>query len=95
MELTIDKFGRVLIPKPIRSRLNLLPGSKVLLQVNEEERSLSLQTEEFPVEQKIVYTDWGFPIIQTNAQVAEGDDFDTVAFIKETRDEYFKRKFGF
>tara|TARA_R100000789_G_C2950898_1_gene134963 strand:+ start:305 stop:568 length:264 start_codon:yes stop_codon:yes gene_type:complete len=31
MTTKIDKFGRILIPKPIRQRLGLLPGSPVSL----------------------------------------------------------------
>ncbi len=29
MEMTIDSVGRIVIPKPLRDRLGLTPGSKV------------------------------------------------------------------
>lgn len=35
MTATIDKFGRVLIPKPVRDRLGFLPGSELILDVHQ------------------------------------------------------------
>lgn len=93
MILTVDKFGRVLIPKPIRQALTLEPGSKVEISINSETKSLTMSpAREEEYESKIVYTDWGFPMIETKESLPE--DFDTVAFIKGTYEEYFDRKFG-
>jgi len=41
METTLDKFGRIVIPKPIRDELGLKPGT--VLQVREIEQSILLQ----------------------------------------------------
>ena len=35
MNVTIDKFGRVLIPKPLRDQLGLQPGAELSLDVHE------------------------------------------------------------
>ncbi len=46
MEVTLDKFGRILIPKRIRDRLGLKPGVELHLEVTEggeEGRSISLR----------------------------------------------------
>lgn len=34
MTVTIDKFGRVLIPKPLRDQLGLEPGAELSLDIN-------------------------------------------------------------
>ena len=34
MTVTLDKFGRVLIPKPVRDRLGLAPGAELSLDVS-------------------------------------------------------------
>ena len=34
MTVTIDKFGRVLIPKPLRDQLGLQPGAELSLDVH-------------------------------------------------------------
>ena len=69
------------------------PGGTVTLEVNEPYRRLSIATAELPVEQEIVYTDWGFPYIKTGVEPDE--EFDAVQFTKEGYDEYFMRKLGF
>ena len=45
METAVDKFGRVVIPKPIRDQLGLRPGTKLV--VEEHERQVTLR----PVEE--------------------------------------------
>ena len=35
MTVTLDKFGRVLIPKPLRDRMGLVPGAELSLDVND------------------------------------------------------------
>ena len=47
METTLDKFGRVVIPKPIRDGLGLHPGS--ILEIKEEDQGIFLtQVQEEP-----------------------------------------------
>ncbi len=36
MELTLDKFGRILIPKGVREELGLRPGSTLHLETHED-----------------------------------------------------------
>lgn len=37
MEATLDKFGRIIIPKKIRDDFNLRPGSPILIEKRKEE----------------------------------------------------------
>ena len=41
MSVTIDKLGRIVVPKPLRDRLGLVPGSE--LEVVEEPDGFSLR----------------------------------------------------
>ena len=40
MEVTVDKFGRVLLPKRLRDLLGLRPGSRLAVEATEEEAVL-------------------------------------------------------
>ena len=84
MTTTIDKFGRVLIPKQMRRQLGLKPGSTVELTPTVDHRSLELSPTK-KVEHKIKFTDWGWPIATTNSDIKE--DFDLSAFIRANREE--------
>lgn len=78
MDLTIDKFGRVVIPKPVREGHGLGPGSKVTL--TEEGRKIVLN----PVQEQdqLVEEDG---ILVFNCEWPEG--LDVVEFIKKQRQE--------
>lgn len=41
----VDRSGRVMLPRAIRERLKILPGSKVLVEVKDHEVMLRLQEE--------------------------------------------------
>ena len=41
METTIDKFGRVVIPKRLREDLDLHPG--IVLRIKQDERKISIE----------------------------------------------------
>ena len=59
MDVTIDKFGRVLIPKPIRSQLGLQPGTPLTLTVSGRALQLRRVDEEPPLANEgrvVVYT---------------------------------------
>lgn len=91
MEVTIDKFGRILIPKKIRQLLGLLPGQKLELVADEDNRKLAFR---LPLEIErtaIELTSFGFPVIQ-NGQPDEASEVDTVELIKDTREDDLDRK---
>lgn len=59
MEVLVDKFGRVLIPKIVRDHLGLKPG--VVLQIIEQNHEVILRAanQELPIERKkgvVVFT---------------------------------------
>ncbi|MEM9929378.1 MAG: AbrB/MazE/SpoVT family DNA-binding domain-containing protein, partial [Bacteroidota bacterium] len=62
MTLTIDKFGRVLIPKTLRELLTVQPGDKVEVKIDSERPALLISPlPPEPLDYEITYTDWGFP----------------------------------
>ena len=52
MQVAIDKFGRVLIPKAIRTHLGLKPGSLVDIEEHDHEISLKLIQHKSLIEKK-------------------------------------------
>lgn len=92
MVLSVDKFGRVLIPKRVRRLLGLQPGTNIELKTNEEEGLLIFRVPKLPAKDEIILTKYGLPIIQNGPVITE--DFDTVDFIKSTRAAYLDRKLG-
>ena len=93
MTLTIDKFGRVLIPKLLRQFLNIEPGSEIEISFNEQDKALVLHAvPEEEYESEVVFNEWGLPMIKTKSTLPE--DFDTVDFMKQTYQDYLDRKFA-
>ena len=90
MEVKSDKFGRILIPKEIRTRLGLRAGQVLELAI-EDEVAIHLEPKT-RTEPRIVMTDFGFPVIHNGEPQLE--DFDTVAFMKANLQEYLDRKMG-
>ncbi len=93
MTLPTDKSGRILIPKIVRKHLNIEPGDEIQLTLNVEDHSVKLTAAPSAQDQILVMTEWGFPIIYTKQTLPA--DFDTVAFMKETYEEHFRKKLGF
>ena len=52
METTLDKFGRIVIPKKIRDNLGLTPGITIKIETAGKEVVLKPLLEESPVEFK-------------------------------------------
>lgn len=48
MTVTLDKFGRVLIPKPLRDQLGLLPGAELSLDVHDGDGGPALELRAVP-----------------------------------------------
>lgn len=92
MEVTIDKFGRILIPKKIREALGLKPGQILEILVDKYTRTLDIRLPSKDNEVNIKVEDSGLPVIQNGPSLEE--DFDTVAYIKATRKHYLDRKQG-
>ena len=90
MVLKTDKRGRLLLPKAIRDHLGIKPGDEIQATLSEEDNSLSLKAISPEEDQILVMTEWGFPIIYTKKTLPK--NFDTVAFMKETYEEHFRKK---
>lgn len=52
MKLTIDKAGRIVLPKPVRDELQLSPGDALQLDTNGEEVTLRPVRENPPLRKK-------------------------------------------
>lgn len=92
MEVTIDKFGRILIPKKVRQRLGLQAGQALELTSDTDSRTIALQAPTGAKSLEIVITDFGFPVIQNGESIEE--DFNNIEFLKETQRDYLDRKMG-
>lgn len=83
MTVTIDKFGRVLIPKPLRDRLGLKPGTELALAVHDTgdgapalEIRAAAETDD--LEEGLVYIDG---VLVHNGRPT--DDMDTSRILKD------------
>lgn len=92
MEVTIDKFGRILIPKEIRKVLGLQAGQVLSLYTSEENNLLCIQAKIEAEETPIKYTPTGLPYIDNGK--SEASSFNTSQFVQETRAQYLNRKLG-
>lgn len=78
MIATIDKAGRLVVPKPIRDAMGLQPGAK--LDISYSDGRITI--EYAPVDARVRIAEDGFPIIEidaadlTGAQTAALRDFD-------------------
>ena len=79
--LTLDKAGRLVLPKPVRDQLHLRAGSKLRLDVTGDRMEL---TQEVP-EVKIVRKKDGLPA------VVGWDGFDAAKAVREMREEQVAR----
>lgn len=69
MDVVIDKFGRIVIPKSIRHNLGLKPGS--IMQITEQDHSIVLKKEDSkpPIQRKgnlVVFTGEAVGDIETS-----------------------------
>ena len=84
MDVTIDKFGRIVIPKVVRDSLGLKAGSELQVEITEEEtgeRTIALR----PGQEKALLIDEDGLLVYTG--VLKVQDFDVVEHIRVTRDE--------
>lgn len=92
MDVTIDDYGRIVIPKPIRDRLGLESGSSLSLEiaeVDEDRRSITLRLkgQESPLQRK------GDLLVHTGQLTDEGVDI--VEVLRDHRTERGHSKSGF
>jgi len=84
MDVTIDKFGRIVIPKVVRDSLGLKAGSELQVEITEEEtgeRTIALR----PGQEKALLIDEDGLLVYTG--VLKVQDFDVVEHIRVTREE--------
>ena len=81
MTVTIDEYGRLVVPKEFRDRLGLVPGTE--LEIEEREGHLQL----VPVENRVVRTDDGIPVWRG----AVPTDFDSSAHLRAGYREQAKK----
>mgnify|MGYP006271031691 CR=1 FL=1 len=93
MQVTIDKYGRILIPKRLREQLGIQLEQQVELRLSESGASLEIVPPQ-PAVAEVVITESGWPVIYNGPPPAEVEDFDTVAFIKAEREAYLDKKMG-
>lgn len=94
MDATIDKFGRILIPKKIRQLLRLSPGQKVRLMLDDSSQVLELHVSEEASLQssKVKISASGLPVIMNGN--SNSRPFDTTTFIEEGRIAELDKKMG-
>ena len=91
MTVTLDKFGRVLIPKPLRDRLGLAPGAELSLDVaTGGDGAPALELRAVPDEPLLVRE--GGLLVYTGE--LDPSAHDIVAFIKGQRDARTRRLAG-
>lgn len=83
MDITIDKFGRITLPKSLRVLLGLTPGKKVNIQITDEgfvAKPVTTPKVEFIEEKGFVYLKY---ITDSEEKIAM--DLDVI--LKEVREE--------
>lgn len=84
MEVTIDKFGRILIPKKLRVMFGLVPGQLLELFPDKEKAEIRL-TPSNKFEATLTQTPSGIPFFKF--QASEKVAFDVAELIKQSREE--------
>lgn len=88
MKVTVDDYGRIVIPKPIRDRLGLESGSSLELDIGAEEEGGEAITLR-PRGQKPALQRKGGLLVHTGQLTDE--DFDVVQQLREQREERAQR----
>jgi len=91
MDVTVDKFGRIVIPKPVRDWLGLKAGTELHLEVTEQatgERAIALR----PAEEKPLLVEEDGLLIYSGALLVE--NFDVVEHLRSSRQDRAVRLAG-
>jgi AbrB family looped-hinge helix DNA binding protein len=90
MTLTLDRFGRILLPKRIRDRLGLRPGSALVAEIQERgDGAPALELRPEAAESPLRYVNG---LLVHTGRVSE--DVDVVEFIRQQRDERARKHAG-
>ena len=87
MDVTLDNFGRIVIPKKIRDRLGIQPGSKLRLDVEEGDDRERLALE--PLRDKPILQRRGRLLVHTGELVGDVEDA-----VQRDRDERIRTLTG-
>ena len=93
MQVTIDKYGRILIPKRIREQLGIQLEQPLELRLSEDGVALEIRPSPSAVAELVMAED-GWPVIDNGNTPPEAEDFDIVAFIQSERQAYLDKKMG-
>lgn len=91
MQTKIDKFGRIVIPKPARDALALEAGDELEVEIREQEtggRTISL----LPIKQQLPFKRKGDVLVFTG-KLADSD-YDVVEHVRKAREERSRRLSG-
>ncbi len=91
MEVTLDKFGRIVIPKPVRDALGLEAGMKLHLETTESEsgdQEIALR----PEREQPLFVKKGHFHVYTGE--LEDENLDIVEFIKKQREKRIRHLAG-
>lgn len=91
MILTVDKFGRVLIPKKLRQKLHLRPGTRLKVGVREGKK-FDLEVQDEDEQHRVTRMPSGFPYLDVGKP--KMGTLDTVELIRQDRIAYLNRKLG-
>jgi AbrB family looped-hinge helix DNA binding protein len=80
MRTTIDRAGRIVIPKTMRDEAGLTPGAEVDVEL----RDGRIEIEPAPVPMRIVYKD-GHPVIEADADMPPLTPDDVRQTLERTR----------
>lgn len=89
MEVTVDKFGRIVIPKSVRDLLGLKAGTELHLEVTEHEageRTIALR----PTQEKPLLIDEEGLLVYTGTLQVE--NVDVVEHLRAAREERARRQ---
>lgn len=84
MTVTLDKFGRILIPKSMRTALNLKPGTRLSLEYTKNSRRAYIEVP-LAIEHTLVVDEYGIPTVHGNTDEIMRYDF--VDAIRKDREE--------